>query len=87
MRMKHAIKDDEVERIRTRASYLLFEQLYDFLNKKPSVPEILKKIHDILDAKKSFGSRRNADCAAESLDLVLKDNGVDQSHSEGFRKY
>ena len=85
--MKRAIKDDKVERIRTRASYLLFEQLYDFLCKKPSVTNILRKFHDILDAKKSFGSRRNAEYAAENLDLVLKNNGVDRSYSDAFRKY
>jgi hypothetical protein len=65
----------KLQRIRARASYLLFRELYDFLNKKPSVVDILSKFHDILDAKKSFGSRRNAECAAESLSLVLKDNG------------
>jgi hypothetical protein len=85
--MKRAIKDEKVTRIRTRASYALFQQIYEFLNTEPSAADILRKFHDVLDAKKSFGSRRNAECAAESLDLVLKDNGVDQSHSEGFRKY
>ena len=74
--MKCAQKDKKVARIRTRASYLLFQQLYDFLNTEPSVADILRKFHDILDAKKSFGSRRNAECAAESLEWVLKDNGV-----------
>ncbi|MBN2592802.1 MAG: hypothetical protein JXA81_04780, partial [Sedimentisphaerales bacterium] len=72
---------------RTRASYALFQQLYGFLNTKPSVADILRKFHNVLDAKKSFGSRRNAEYAAESLDLVLKNNGVDQHHSEGFWKY
>jgi hypothetical protein len=75
--MKCAQKDKLVARIRTRASYLLFQQLYDFLNKKPSIADILRKFHDILDAKKGFGSKRNAECAAESIESVLKDNGVD----------
>lgn len=65
----------KLQRIRARASYLLFQQLYDFLKCKPTVMDILRKFYDILDAKKSFGSRRNAECAAESLSLVLKDNG------------
>ena len=74
--MEPATTDAKVTRIRTRASYLLFQDLYDFLNGKPSVPDILRKFYDILDAKKGFGSRRNAECAEESLDRVLKDNGV-----------
>lgn len=65
----------KLQRIRTRASYLLFQQLYDFLKNKPSVVDILRKFYDVLDARRSFGSRRNAECAAESLSLVLKDNG------------
>jgi len=74
--MKNATMDQKVERIRTRASYLLFQELYDFLDEKPSVADILRKFFDFLDAKKSFGSRRNAECAAESLKWVLRDNGV-----------
>ena len=74
--MKDTVNNEKLQRIRNRASYLLFQQLYDFLNKKPSVADILRKFHDILDAKKSFGSRRNAECAAESLEWVLKDDGV-----------
>ena len=74
--MKCAIKNNKVARIRTRASYLLFQRLYDFLDKKPGAADILRKFYDILDAKKSFGSRRNAECAAESLEWVLRDNEV-----------
>ena len=73
--MKRPAEDDKLARIRTRASYRLFEQLYDFLKEKPNIADILGKFHDVLDAKKSFGSRRNAECAAESLEWVLKDNG------------
>jgi hypothetical protein len=68
-------KDKELQRIRNRASYLLFKQLYDFLNKKPGVADILRKFYDILDARRSFGSERNAEYAAESLSLVFRDNG------------
>ena len=74
--MEPATTDAKVTRIRTRASYLLFQDLYDFLNGKPSVADILRKFHDVLDAKRAFGSRQNAACAVESLDWVLKDNGV-----------
>ena len=71
----------KLQRIRARVSYLLFKQLYDFLKGNPSVADILRKFHDVLDAGRSFGSRRNAEYAAESLDLVLKDNGeTDKEH-------
>ena len=63
-----------VQRIRNRSSYLLFQQLYDFLKTNPNIVNILRKFYEILDAKGGFGSRRNAEYAAESLDWVLKDN-------------
>ncbi len=65
----------KIERIRARASYLLFQQLYDFLEKRPAITEVLRKFYDILNAKCSFGSRKNAEYAEESLDWVLKDKG------------
>jgi len=65
----------KLQRIRVRASYLLFQQLYDFLKCKPTVMDILRKFYDVLDSKKSFGSKQNAAYAAESLSWVLKDNG------------
>ena len=65
----------KLQRIRNRASYLLFQQLYDFLKDNPGIADILRKFYDILDAKRSFGSVRNAECAAESLEWVLRDNG------------
>ena len=74
--MKNATEDENLQRIRKRASYILFEELHDFLNRKPAVEDILRKFHDVLDAKRAFGSRQNAACAVESLDLVLRDNGV-----------
>ena len=65
----------KLQRIRARASYVLFRELYDFLKNKPSVVDILKKFYDVLDAKNSYGSIKNAEYAAESLTLVLRDNG------------
>ena len=66
-------KDRRIERIRNRSSYIMFQQLYSFLETKPDIADILRKFYDILDARCSFGSRRNAEYAEESLDLVLKD--------------
>lgn len=65
----------KIERIRARASYILFRELYDFLENKPAIADILRKFYDILDGRYSFGSRKNAEYAEESLDWVLKDKG------------
>ena len=73
--MKPVTEDGKLRRIHNRASYRLFWELYDFLEGNPTIAEILTKFHDILDARRSFGSERNAEYAAESLDVVLADNG------------
>ena len=69
-------QDNWIERIRARSSYLLFQQLYNFLVSRPTTVEILRKFYDVLDAKGGFGSIRNAEYAKQSLDWVLKDNGM-----------
>ena len=74
--MKRGTEDEKLQRIRNRISYLFFQQLYEFLKGKPSVADTMRKFNDILDSKRSFGSRRNAECAEESLDWVLRDNEV-----------
>jgi len=63
----------KVQRIRARSSYLLFQRLHDFLKTNPDIAGILRRFHEILDARGSFGSRRNAEYAAESLECVLRD--------------
>ena len=73
--MESNLRVKKVTRIRNRASYKLFEQLYDFLASKPSITDILQKVFDVLDTKRGFGSQQNSDFAAESLDWVLKDRG------------
>jgi len=65
----------KLRRIRARASYRLFAELYDFLNGGPTPADVLRKVHDILDFRRGFGSERNAAYADESLEWVLKDNG------------
>jgi len=64
-----------IQRIRARASYSLFSQFYDFLKAEPGIPDILRKFHEVLDARHGFGSQTNAAYAAESLEWVLRDNG------------
>ena len=70
-------EDRRIRRIRNRASYLLFRQLHDFLQNKPNITDIMRRFHDILDAKGGYGSIRNAEYAAESLAWVLRDVGKD----------
>ncbi len=60
---------------RARASYILFRELYGFLENKPAMADVLRKFYNILNSKCSFGSRKNAEYAEESLDWVLKDKG------------
>lgn len=60
-------------RIRARSSYLLFRELHDLLKRGPSTADILRRLYDILDRRYVFGSQRNADWAAESLEWVLRD--------------
>ena len=63
----------KIERIRARSSYRLFQELYGFLEGQPAIADILRKFYGILDSKCSFGSRKNAEYAEESLSWVLKD--------------
>ena len=48
--------DKRIERIRARASYRLFAEFHGFLESKPKVADILVKLYDVLDARRSFGS-------------------------------
>lgn len=72
-----------IERIRARASYRLFAELHGFLESKPKVADILVKLYDVLDARRNFGSIKNAAYAAESLGLVLKDRNCTSKKMTG----
>jgi hypothetical protein len=69
------VQDKGLPRIRTRSSYRLFRELYEFLKDKPDVRAVLRKFYEVLDARGGFGSRANAGYAAESLGQVLRDVG------------
>ena len=75
--MAAEVESNVAERIRKRASYRLFRQLYDFLKSGPNTAEILRKFYDVLDIKGGFGSRRKTEYAVESLRLVIKDRVED----------
>jgi len=67
--------DKRLRRIRARSSYRLFRELHEFLEGKPDVAAILRKLYGLLDAKGCFGSRTNGGYAAQSLAQVLSDMG------------
>ena len=71
---KVAEQKRRTQRIRKRVSYSLFNELYEFLMEKPGTEAILRRMHEVLDSRHIFGSRRNAVFAFESLEQVLKDN-------------
>jgi len=71
-------EDRKAQKVRTRQSYSLFGDLYDFLKTEPDIREILWKFYSVLDAKRSFGSETHSNYAAESLKLLLKDKGQEQ---------
>jgi len=73
--MVDALDEKTTARIRNRASYRMFQELYGFLKSKPIVTKILKKFYDVLNMRYSFGSWQKAIYAWESFELVVKDNG------------
>ena len=79
-------KDDELVRVRNRATYQFFQELYEFLHKEPGIVDIMRKFYDVLDAKKAYGSERHAMYAEESLELVLRDNGLSTDKGDLFSR-
>jgi len=55
------LEDIESWQFRASSIYLSFQHLHDLLNKEPTVPDILRKFHDVLDARRNLGSERNAE--------------------------
>ena len=71
------------EKIRNRTSYLAFKELYRFLCNKPSIEDVVRRVFDMLDARRCFGSIRNANYAKESMELVLADFCITHKSREG----
>ena len=65
------------EKIKGRKSYKDFKDWLEFLNTNPSKKLILEKFHAVKDNASGYGSQRNADAAWESLQLVLKESGLE----------
>lgn len=69
--------------IRARSSYVLFQELYEFLEGGASTVDILRRFHDILDGRHAFGSQTNAGWQRRALsgfsetkaELALKHKG------------
>lgn len=74
--------DKGLQRVRSRSSYRLFRELYEFLRDEHDIAIVLRRFYEVLDARGGFGSRRNAAFAAESLGQVLKDMGHAAKHRQ-----
>ena len=64
------------DKVRKRQSYVFWKGLVKFLNRKPKTKTVLKKIHDIIDDKRGYGSETNSFYSKESLELLIKDEGI-----------
>ncbi len=63
------------KKIRERVSYKVWKVQIDFLRSEPSIPQILDRIHKLLDGRSAYGSRTNSGYSFESLVQALKDEG------------
>lgn len=61
------------KRIRKRLSYLMFREMANFLLSSPSVEDVLRYVHGLLNDKSAYGSMTAAGYAGESLDLVVSE--------------
>jgi hypothetical protein len=62
------------EQIRKRHSYRFFQKLADIIESKRSTGNKLKRIYEMMDQRKQFGSQKNSEYAKEAIDLLITDN-------------
>jgi hypothetical protein len=55
--------------------YQRFRKLIQFLQKEPTIPEIMFKVYELMDTNRAFGSQQIACSAHRSLIQVLSDHG------------
>lgn len=67
------MKDKKIEKIRKRQSYNTWKLLMKFLNNKPTVREVIQKVHLIIDGYYGYHSETNSRYALESLRQLEKD--------------
>jgi len=64
---------EKIKQIRARKSYQAFNDWVTFLERKPSIAKILKKLHEEIDWRGGFGSMTNSAYAVESIKQLIKD--------------
>ncbi len=56
-----------IERIRARSSYMLFQELYDFLENRPAIADMLRKFYSILNANAALAAGRTPNMLKRAL--------------------
>jgi len=70
------VNQKDTKRVRSRLSYSMWRDLLRFLNTNPTKIQILKMFFVALDNNRAFGSATAAEYASESLEQLLKDEGL-----------
>ncbi len=65
-----------MKRIRKRQSYGMWKNILTFLNTNPTKAQILRRFLKEIDDARGFGSETAAIYAEESLEQLLKDEGL-----------
>ena len=71
--MAKSLPGQTENRIRKRATYGYWKTMFEFLQTKPSVADILRHFHSFLDSNHMYGTEQQARWSEESLHLVIKD--------------
>jgi len=75
-KLKQLIEPPKLKRIRNRKTYGMWKSILAFLNTDPTKAQILERFFTELDSKRAFRSATAAEYAFESLELLLKDEGL-----------
>lgn len=63
------------KQIKARKSYKFYKKVFELANER-QVKELLKYIHNYMEQGNKHGSMSNANWAMESINQVLKEQGV-----------
>jgi endonuclease III-like uncharacterized protein len=75
-KLKKLIEPPGLRRIRNRQSYGMWKNILTFLNTNPTKAQILRRFLEEIDNARGFGSETAATYAEESLEQLLKDEGL-----------
>ena len=67
--------EKRAKELRNRVSYQRYKTLNNLLTtKRPTVAEILRATHKLIDDYYGYKSWTNSNCARESIDLIIEEN-------------